>query len=43
MENNQTKKKAKRTDLILLVFVLISMGLIFIEIFGNLFTHLLQS
>ena len=40
MEKNKTQKKKRRTELILLVFVLVSMGLILVELFSNIFTQL---
>jgi len=41
MENNKPEKKLKNTELILMIFVLLSMGLIIFEIFQNIISHIL--
>jgi hypothetical protein len=40
MENNQPKNSQSRTQLILLLFVLLGMGLILAEMVNNVFSHL---
>lgn len=40
MENNKPKNNQRKAQLILLLFVLISMGLIFAEMLNNIFSHL---
>ncbi len=40
MEKNKAQKKKRRAELILLIFVLVSMGLILVELFSNIFAQL---
>lgn len=41
MENNQTEKNRRKREVVLLLFVLLTMGLVVIEIFSNIISHLI--
>jgi hypothetical protein len=40
MAENSVNKNRQKNELILLIFVLISMGIIILELFGNIFAYL---
>ena len=41
MENNQTDKNRRKREVVLLIFVLLTMGLVIIEIFNNIISYLI--
>lgn len=41
MENNQTEKNRRNPELVLLIFVLMTMGLVVIDIFNNIISQLI--